>query len=264
MEHLEFDETDRNGDRPCVRRLRLEHAGNLRDMGGYETSNGGVTAFGRLLRSGGLSKLTADEWKRLTDYGVRTVIDLRSEAEILTQPDQVPQGVAWHHCPLQTGQIDQGNIVDSAAKAFAGSLTEGYQSMVREHGELLAAALKKLIQELERGAVLFHCTAGKDRTGVLASAVYYLCGVAAEDIVADYEVTFTYNRSSLNRLIESMEEETERNMRPFLLSEPESMDRLISCYEEIGLEDYLKSKGLTGEELAKLREIFVKNLSFTH
>lgn len=244
-------------DMPFVRRLRLEHSGNVRDMGGYETSGGGVTASHTLLRSGGLSRLTKEEWKRLTDYGVRTVLDLRSEAELELQPDQVPEGVEWYHCPLQTGQIDQKDIAASATEAFAGSLTEGYRNMVREHGDLLAAALKQLIRGLDRGAVLFHCTAGKDRTGVLASAVYYLCGVSKEDIVADYEVTFTYNRGTLNHLLDQLDAEGQEKLRPFLLSEPENMERLVSFYEEIGLEKFLMEKDVTEEEVEKLRRGFI-------
>lgn len=262
MEHIkEFEKSD---GLPFVRRLRLEHAGNVRDMGGFETSDGGVTAFRTLLRGGSLSRLTDREWKKLIDYGVRTVLDLRSGAELEISPDRVPEGVEWYHCPLQTGQIEQGNIADSATKAFAGSLTEGYRNMVREHGDLLCAALKRLIRGLERGAVLFHCTAGKDRTGVLASAIFYLCGVEREDIVADYEVTYTYNRRSMNRLIEQLREEEQGELMPLLLSEADNMEQLVSFYEETGLEGFLRQKGLTGEEIQALREKFVKNLSFTH
>lgn len=61
--------------------------------------------------------------------------------------------------------------------------------MAGENTGLLAAALARLTASLDDGAVLFHCTAGKDRTGVLAAAVLWLCGAAREDIVADYEVS---------------------------------------------------------------------------
>lgn len=141
----------------------MEHGLNIRDMGGFETNDGRVTAFGKLLRAGALQKLTPQEWGRLKEYGVRTVLDLRSLAEIETGRDAVPEGVEWYHCPLQREQIDAKDITGSAERAFAGSLTDGYLNIVKTNGALLASAVRQLIAGLEKGAVLFHCTAGKDR-----------------------------------------------------------------------------------------------------
>lgn len=250
-------------EQPC-KRLRLAHAFNMRDMGGYETGDGGVTSFGKLLRSGGLQQLDAGEWERLKEYGVRTVLDLRSLAEIEKDGDGVPEGIRWIHCPLQREQIDINDIAGSALKAFTASLTEGYLNIVRDNGELLAAAIKALIDGLERGAVLFHCSAGKDRTGVLASAVYYLTGVEREDIVADYEVTYTYNRRGINRMLERADERTKAAMEPFLRSDAENMDRLVTLYEELDLPRYLAGYGITEADIRTLRQYFVKNLSCSH
>lgn len=243
-------------DRP-VKRLRLEHGLNIRDMGGFETEDGKVTAFGKLLRAGALHKLTAEEWERLTDYGVRTVLDLRSQAEIEAGRDAVPEGVEWYHCPLQTEQIDAKDISGSAERAFAGSLTEGYLNIVKTHGALLAAAVRQLIHGLEKGAVLFHCTAGKDRTGIMASCIYTLCGVAGEDVIADYEVTYTYNKKGMNRLMEMLDGQTRDRMEPLMRSDAESMERLLAYYQEIHLSEYLKTNGISEEELETLKRHFL-------
>lgn len=240
-----------------VKRLRMEHAHNMRDMGGYETPDGRVTAFGKLLRSGGLQNLTKGEWKRLKDLGICTVLDLRSKAEIEVGPDQVPEQITWRHCPLQTEQIDATDLSGSALKAFTDSLTEGYLNIVRNNGHLLAEALTALIDGLDRGAVLFHCMAGKDRTGVLASAIYYLCGVEREDIIADYEVTFTYNKRGMNQLFERADEEARLKMMPLLLSQSDSMDRLVAFYEEINLSEYLMRHGMKAEAFIRLKKHFL-------
>lgn len=245
-----------------VKRLRMEHAFNMRDMGGYETIDGRVTAFGKLLRSDGIHSLSNSEWDRLKQYGVRTVLDLRSDAEIQANADRVPEGILWLHCPMQKEQIDLENIGGSALKAFTDSLTEGYLNMVKKNGVLLAAALKELIDGLSRGAVLFHCSAGKDRTGVLASAVYYLAGVEREDIIADYEVTYTYNKRGINRLLTLADEGMKQRMTPYLASDAASMERLIALYEEINLPVYLADYGLTEKDVELLKKHFVKNLSF--
>lgn len=235
----------------------MEHGFNIRDMGGFETEDGRVTAFGKLLRADALHKLTPDEWKRLTDYGVRTVLDLRSQAEVGAGRDAAPEGVEWYHCPIQTEQIVAKDLSGSAEKAFAGSLTEGYLNIVKNHGALLAAAVKQLIAGLSKGAVLFHCTAGKDRTGLLASCLYYLCGVAEEDIVADYEVTYTYNKKGMNRLMELLDEETGRRMEPFMRSDAANMERLVEYYQEIDLAEYLKQNGVTEDEMGWLKRHFL-------
>lgn len=240
-----------------IRRFRLAHATNIRDIGGYETEDGQVTKFGCLLRGSGLHRLTESEWKRLTDYGVRTVLDLRSLAEIEINRDQVPEGVEWYYCPLLRNQLENDNISESAAKAFKGSLTEGYESILKNNGDLLTTALKQLIAGLEKGAVLFHCSAGKDRTGVLASTVLYLCGVSEEDIVADYEVTYTYNSRVMEPLLSSLDAESADKMRPYLYSNRENMENQVKRYQEIGLAQYLFQHGLTEAELLRLKELFL-------
>lgn len=134
----------------------------------------------------------------------------------------------WYHCPLQREQIDAKDITGSAERAFAGSLTDGYLNIVKTNGALLASAVRQLIAGLEKGAVLFHCTAGKDRTGILASCIFTLCGISQEDIVADYEVTYTYNKKGMNRLLRMLDEETRGRMEPLMRSDAESMERLLA------------------------------------
>lgn len=243
-------------DKP-IRRLRLAHGGNIRDLGGYETEDGRVTRFGCILRGGLLQHLDAEEWERLRAYGVKTILDLRSNAEIATNPDGVPEDMEWYHCPMQKAQIDEKDIVASAEEAFQGSLTEGYAGMLTRNADLLAAAIKKLVSCLEKGAVLFHCSAGKDRTGVLASSILYLCGISAEDIIADYEVTYTYNKKNMEKMILMLEPEMREKMMPYLSSNAESMENQVKTYQELNLKEYLGQYGLTGEDIEKLKEYFL-------
>ncbi len=239
-----------------IRRIRLENGENIRDLGGYETSDGRVTKFGCLFRAGGVDRLTAAEWNKLTALGVRTVLDLRSESEVSRQPDRVPEGISWYHCPLQEEQIDARDLSGSAEKAFLGSLTEGYLNIVRKNGGRLAKALSLLTEALGQGGVLFHCTAGKDRTGIVASSVLYLCGVEKCDIVADYEVTFTYNRKGMEKLLAALGPETGEKIMPYLRSDAESMERLVELYREIELEKYLASYGFSRADAELLRMRF--------
>ena len=147
-----------------IRRLRLSHVANVRDLGGYE-ADGGVIRWNRLYRAGDLSGADAGDWERLKAAGVRTILDLRSASELRAKPDRPPQGISWYHLPLQTEEIDLEHPADLAGLAFLKSLRESYVIMAGENTGLLAAALARLTASLDDGAVLFHCTAGKDKIG---------------------------------------------------------------------------------------------------
>ena len=128
--------------------------------------------------------------------------------------------------------------------------------MAGENTGLLAAALARLTAALDDGAVLFHCTAGKDRTGVLAAAVLWLCGAAREDIVADYEVSHTYNQGGLGALADKMAGCDQ--LLPLLRSEPENMVRLVDFFRESGLDGRLVESGFSAEEQRRLREKMIQ------
>lgn len=239
-----------------IRRLRLNHAANVRDLGGYGTDGGGVTRWNALYRAGDLSAADVGDWEQLWAAGVRTILDLRSVSELRTNPDRPPQGIAWYHMPIQTEDIDLGDLAESAGAAFMKSLREGYLAMAGENTHMLAAALDQLTKSLADGAVLFHCSAGKDRTGVLASAVLWLCGAAREDIVADYEVSFTYNQGGLNAMVDSLPDR--EKIMPLLRSDGENMERLLDFYGEIGLAGRLAACGFSADEQRLLRERMVQ------
>ena len=126
-----------------IRRLRLSHVANVRDLGGYE-ADGGVIRWNRLYRAGDLSGADAGDWERLKAAGVRTILDLRSASELRAKPDRPPQGISWYHLPLQTEEIDLEHPADLAGLAFLKSLRESYVIMAGENTGLLAAALARL------------------------------------------------------------------------------------------------------------------------
>ena len=238
-----------------IKRLRLKHAHNVRDLGGLETADGGVIRWNTLYRAGNLSEADGSDWQRLREAGIRNILDLRSLPEIRSCPDRAPEGISWHHTPLQTEEIDLNDLAGSAGKAFQKSLKEGYIHIVEKHTHLLAAALVRLTECLQQGAVLFHCSAGKDRTGVLASSVLYLCGVEREDIVADYEVSYTYNQNGLNASAGRMPGFEE--ILPLLRSDGGNMEELLDFYEKTGLEARLAEYGFSREMQRRLRELAV-------
>lgn len=235
----------------CVKRLVLPHAFNLRDLGGYQTKDGKLVRWHKLYRADALCALTAEEWKTLYDLGVRTVVDLRSTSETETMPDCVPEGMQWVHCPMQAEELDYENLDEGAMASFRRSMADSYTDMVKKTPHLISKALCTTVNGLQTGAVLFHCTAGKDRTGVLAAALLHLLGVGDADILADYTVSEIYNRGGLQKVAATLPNFEE--LLPLLSSAPEHMEPLLAYFHEHNLTEALQEYGFGAAELELLK-----------
>ena len=237
------------------KRIPLQHAFNVRDLGGYPAADGKTVRWHTLLRGDSLTSLSPEDWALLYQYGVRTVIDLRSSAETAAHPDHCPDGVGYLHCPLQTeaDAPSRTQCGDTDVHAFARSMLEGYCEIVRDEAPLVAAALSHTVRALQSGAVLFHCTAGKDRTGVLAALLYLLLGVAEEDIIADYQVSFTYNEKGINRLLAG--NPVLKELQHLMYSRWEDMAALLSFIRETDALRRLQQAGYDPALTVRLRQL---------
>lgn len=171
-----------------TRHIRLAGTHNLRDLGGYPTAGGTPTAWRRLLRSDGLHALTAADIARLREIGLRTVIDLRGDGEAQHQPNRLAAeaGFVYARIPL----FDALSPVELALAGRDFDLGQRYLDAIGQCGAAFARVLTA-IAEADSGVVLFHCTVGKDRTGLIAALLLGLAGVADEAIAADYALTAT-------------------------------------------------------------------------
>ncbi len=170
------------------RLVRLDAVHNFRDMGGYPTIDGRTTRWRRLFRADGLYRLTGADLEVVRELGLRTVIDLRSFAE-LDERGTFPHDahpVQFHHVPVIDTTWDVARA--EAAVDAAEFLEHAYLDMLEEGEERLADAFVKLAEPGALPAV-FHCAAGKDRTGMLAMMVLGCLDVLDEYIVADYALT---------------------------------------------------------------------------
>jgi protein-tyrosine phosphatase len=169
------------------RLVELAGAFNFRDLGGYPTTEGRVTRWGRLFRSDSLHELTADDVGTLKSMGLATVIDLRTPREL----DRTGRGllagepVAFRH--LSVIREDGGEAVGAPAEPVE-ELSSRYLWYLDHGREALAEALA-VVADPDHLPLVFHCAAGKDRTGVLAALVLDILGVDPDVIVADYVVT---------------------------------------------------------------------------
>lgn len=166
------------------RRITLEGAVNFRDLGGYATADGRRTRWRVLFRADGLSELSEGDLSVLRDLGIRTVIDLRSGHEVeQSRFDVEAHPVDFHHFPF----IDQLPDVEDWDRR-PGLLGAQYKEMLGDAAPQIIGALEVLAAPEARPAV-FHCTAGKDRTGLLSAIVLSLLGVPEDTVVADYALS---------------------------------------------------------------------------
>jgi len=175
------------------RHIHFESVPNFRDLGGYRTHDGRTVAWRRLFRSAALHKMNERDIARLKqEIGPRAVIDLRRprDPEKNLEPLLLKEiGARYHPIPFRP---DGPAYLEDEAKANPNATTMGeiylYRVSEKPFGKRLADALE-IIAEPENHPLVFHCSAGKDRTGVLAAMVLTAMGIVDDDVVEDYALS---------------------------------------------------------------------------
>jgi protein-tyrosine phosphatase len=173
-----------------ARRVTLETCHNFRDMGGYHTKTGRTVAWGRLYRADTLHRLTPADLQTIVDLGIRTVIDLRSYNE-LDQHGRIEAGeheIAYHHLSMLDEVAGADRPAPSLSDDPPASLGEAYTRTLDVGTPAIAQAVR-LLADGGGAPAVFHCMAGKDRTGILAAVVLGALDVPDDEIVADYVLT---------------------------------------------------------------------------
>lgn len=178
---------------PSPHQVPLSRVRNVRDLGGYEyraeDGTSGVTACGALLRGPSLQKLRQPDFELLRSYGagLKCVIDLRSDFETRHWPDPYARGrdgVTYVHVPM-LDRLGSEKLRDS----LPDRMFTVYRNLLENDGQSIRRVMEAIDFCGSGGCTLFHCRAGKDRTGVIAMLLLGLAGVSDEDILADYVET---------------------------------------------------------------------------
>lgn len=169
-------------------RARFEACFNFRDLGGHEGLDGRRVRRGVVYRSDSLHRVTDADIELLRTFGIRTVLDLRTTEE-LTRWGRFPLAheLTWHHLPLfevETIPFELARPEDAEPPAII-ARGWGYVAIAAAGSAPVGASLRAIAEG--EHAVVFHCSAGKDRTGIVAALLLSLLGVGDEAIVADYE-----------------------------------------------------------------------------
>lgn len=229
--------------------LPLDSVWNARDLGGYPISGGGTTAFHRFLRSATLHQASPEDQQALYDYGVRLVVDLRSLFELEDAPNPMVgfRDVAYCNVPL-----DDEIQAEGLEGHFPDNMGEMYVRLLDHNQDAMARVLTGLVAC--QGCALFHCTAGKDRTGVIAMLLLDAAGVEEDTIIADYAATegymegmFAVQRAMLDRMGVSYPESIFQSRPAFMRL---ALDHLRAQYGTAL--DYFRAIGLAEQTVKQL------------
>ena len=222
-------------------RLLMQNMHNVRDIGGFATTDGKMTAFGRFLRADAPVRLNSDEIRLLEEYQLGAVIDLRSPSEIKTAPYALNQlgGIEYINIPLLGNDLELGIAEVKPSKPGTESILADLYIHMLEHAKSELGQIFRLISRTPAKPILFHCTHGKDRTGLVAALLLLLAKVSESDIIANYQVSFTYLKPYFDQIRKSIPD----RIWPFLNSDPENMEKTLLYLTEqySSVDRYLES-----------------------
>ena len=247
------------------RDVALEGAVNFRDLGGYTTTEYRRIAMGRIYRAGDISRLTDTDMEELKRRKIYTVIDFRSEDEISAAPDRLLPGADYLSLPA-------GNENSADLAAFFKGFASGTDAMVAFYSDVSVFKEKyrpffrKLLMMPDTSAIVFHCSAGKDRTGIAAALFLYVLDVPMETILADYAATNLYRKAENEKIIDLMVNEhgvDRQKATEIMDANPLYLESAFNALKrKYGSVDSFLYKELGMDETAKLRirEKYINNM----
>jgi len=246
--------------------LNLEGAINLRELGGYPTENGTTIKYNKLLRSGDISNLTRNSLSYLKKYGLRYVVDFRSNQEQQTWADTTSDFYKIYSDPVYPlkGNGDKlAGIINQGDYSYLGMI---YQSVVLDaHGQLAYKILFDLLLNNDKPeqSLLFHCAAGKDRTGIGALLILKALGVDDETITKDYLLTnlMYEDDTTIENTLNDKDGNQDINRMNMTKGDLQSITSVFQAIDHYygSFDNYLdKALGIDKDKLAKLKSIYTE------
>jgi protein-tyrosine phosphatase len=256
-----------------TKKIWFEGANNFRDMGGYPLQCGGFTRDGVLFRSDHLASLTDTDQKILLDLGVRTVIDFRRSEEKAKAENRIDhEHIKLLHLPVESKgadtrslrqAIEEGGMSPERARSF---LIEANEQFVREFTHVFRDYVHLLLDE-SNYPMVFHCTAGKDRTGFAAALTLFILGASEEVVMYDYLATNHLIADYVEEMLEAIARRGNFNcsldaLRPIMRVEEAFLRSALSAIvEDYGnIATYIKEGLEFGpEKQAYVRELLINS-----
>jgi len=247
----------------ATRRLPLEKTYNFRDIGGYRTNENRRMRWGLIYRSAHLAELTDRDHELLSRVGIRLVCDFRTIEEAEAQPDKLPAdgSMEYLHMPIAHGKFDPAEAVGRIKKGDISWLTDdfmtnNYLKQLDDFALLWKQFFERLMNSSDRPLV-FHCTAGKDRTGVCAALILLSAGVPESTVIEDHALSNTYNAPVIDRIKQEIKKFgiNPDDMQSYLSAPREAMQAVVTHLKERygSAREYLVHKaGIDRQDLEKL------------
>ena len=232
-----------------TRKLNFPNLLNARDLGGCATRDGQQTRWQSFVRADELTRLTPQGVQSLLDYGVRTVIDLRWPAETQARPSVFQQAHSLVNY-VHVSMLDESEQTWSARRPP--TTKEKWNCVVLDHAQAALRETLRAIAAASDGAILFHCQAGKDRTGILAALLLALAEVTPAVIAHDYTLSTENLREPYLATYPDQREAVLENVR----CPPENAYNMLAHLAERydGAVNYLRTLGLSDQEIERIRE----------
>lgn len=258
--------------------LTMDHGYNFRDLGGYATKDGQTVKWQRVIRTASLAFLSDRDQQSLVDYGIKIDVDFRSNAEVSKSPDRIPDAISYHHLPVFPEDKTEASKSEAEMKAELKERREnGFQHMLDVYQDMIVtpqshaayqAFFNTLLSNTEADSgLLFHCTAGKDRTGM--GAVFFLSalGVPQNIIKQDYLLT----NETLSPLIqERLKKAQSEGISGTTLDSIKALMSVSSAYFDTAMKSVAANYGTMADfltnalELSKQDVADLKTLYLTH
>lgn len=241
--------------RNVLRALEWDGCLNARDVGGYAAVDG-VTRYGVLLRSDTLGRLTERGRNIFAESGVRTIVDLRSADELTDDPNPFATSGSVRYLNLPLHNEDDREAIARIASYVP--LREMYEVMLRHFGANVATVAEAVATS--DGAVVLHCYAGKDRTGLVVALLLAAVGVGDKDVIADYVASHDCLREPRAARISAAVPEERALLEHRLGAEAATMSYVLNVLkaEYGGAEGYLQASGVADASLQALKQRLVE------
>lgn len=187
------------------KQIKLEGAINFRDLGGLPLKNNRVVKEGLIYRADKLSKLTAHDHRKLDSLNIVSVIDFRSNYEVAAEPDTLTANMQYFHFPIGDEQMNQNQFMDTLKTMTADQVEEYMLGFYKKIPLEFSGRYKEFFQVVsnaEEAPLVYHCTAGKDRTGIASALLLYVLGADTAVIYKNYEMS-NYFRKEENQKYEA-------------------------------------------------------------
>lgn len=246
-----------------IREVKLQGAINFRDIGGYKTKNGKKVKFGLLYRSAALNTLTEEDLSKIASLHIKYDFDFRGPYEVKAAPDKIPVGTLRISLPSGSENVGDSNYMKNMSKYMkSDSFLISFYNVLTPFKDRYMPLFDSLISNKNASPILFHCTAGKDRTGIAAALILYALGVDEETIFNDYEATNFYRRNENAKAIAQMIKYygmDEKTASAMMAAKKEYIESTFTTIKaQYGtIDNYLeKVMGLNHKKIKQLRAIY--------